>query len=36
VSNEQIAAELDLAVGDAQQMTAQLRERVVAKKSPSN
>jgi transposase-like protein len=36
LSNEQIAAELDLAVGDAQQMTAQLRERVVAKKSPSN
>ena len=36
VSNEQIAAELDLAVGDAQQMTAQLRDGVVAKKSPCN
>lgn len=36
LSNEQIAAELDLAAGDAQQMTAQLREGVVAKKSPSN
>ena len=36
LSNEQIAAELDLAAGDAQQMTAQLREGVVAKKSPSH
>jgi len=33
LSNAQIAAELDLALGDAQQMTAQLREGVVAKKS---
>src|SRR5947208_2607317 len=36
LSNEQIAAELDLAVGDAQQMTAQLREGGVAKKSQSH
>lgn len=36
LSNEQIAAELDLASGDAQQMTAQLREGVVVKKSLSN
>ena len=33
LSNAQIAAELDLAAGDAQQMTTQLREGVVAKKS---
>jgi transposase-like protein len=33
LSNEQIAAELDLAAGDAQQMTTQLREGVVAKKA---
>ena len=33
LSNAQIAAELDLAVGDAQQMTTQLRAGVVAKKS---
>lgn len=32
LSNAQIAAELDLAVGDAQQMTTQLRAGVVAKK----
>ena len=36
LSNEQIAAELDLAVGDAQQMTTQLRAGVVVKKSQSN
>jgi hypothetical protein len=36
LSNAQIAAELDLASGDTQQMTAQLREGVVVKKSPSN
>jgi hypothetical protein len=36
LSNEQIAAELDLAAGDAQPMTAQLREGVVVKKSRSN
>ena len=34
LSNEQIAAELDLASGDAQQMTTQLREGVVVKKKP--
>ncbi len=36
LSNEQIAAELDLAVGDVQAMTTQLREGIVVKKSPSN
>lgn len=36
LSNEQIAAELDLAPGDVQAMTSQLREGVVAKKSPSS
>lgn len=36
LSNEQIAAELDLAVGDVQAMTSQLREGIVAKKSQSN
>lgn len=36
LSNEQIAAELDVATGDAQQMTTQLREGVVAKKSRWN
>src|SRR5512146_987944 len=36
LSNEQIAAELDLALGDAQAMTSQLRQGIVAKKSPSN
>lgn len=35
LSNEQIAAELDLAAGDAQQMTTRLREGIVAKKSRS-
>ena len=34
LSNEQIAAELDLASGDAQAMTSQLRAGVVEKKSP--
>lgn len=33
LSNEQIAHELDLAAGDAQAMTSQLREGIVAKKS---
>jgi len=33
LSNEQIAAELDLAVGDAQAMTTQLRESIEVKKS---
>ena len=33
VSNEQIAQELDLASGDAQMMTSQLREGIMAKKS---
>jgi hypothetical protein len=32
LSNEQIAAELDLAVGDVQSMTTQLREGIVVKK----
>lgn len=36
LSNEQIAAELDLAAGDVQVMTSQLRQGIVAKKSPSN
>ena len=36
LSNEQIAAELDLAPGDAQAMTSQLRQGIVEKKSPSN
>jgi transposase-like protein len=36
LSNEQIAAELDLSPGDAQKMTSQLREGVVVKKSLSN
>jgi transposase-like protein len=35
LSNEQIAAELSLSVGDVQAMTSQLREGVVVKKSPS-
>jgi transposase-like protein len=34
LSNEQIAAELDLAVGEAQAMTTQLREGIVMKKKP--
>lgn len=34
-SNEQIAAELSLSVGDVQAMTSQLRKGVVVKKSPS-
>jgi transposase-like protein len=34
LSNEQIAAELDLAEGDAQTMTTQLREGIVVKKKP--
>ena len=33
LSNEQIAQELDLASGDAQMMTSQLRAGIVAKKS---
>ena len=33
LSNEQIAAELDLAIGDAQAMTTQLREGIEVKKS---
>ena len=36
LSNEQIAAELDLAPGDAQEMTSPLRQGVVEKKSLSN
>lgn len=36
LSNEQVAAELDLACGDAQQMTTQLRAGVVLKKSQSS
>jgi len=36
LSNEQIAAELDLSSGDAQEMTGQLRVGVVAKKSQSS
>jgi transposase-like protein len=36
LSNEQIAAELDLASGDVQGMTSQLRQGIVAKKSQSN
>jgi hypothetical protein len=36
LSNEQIAAELDLAVGDVQTMTTQLREGIVVKKSRRN
>ncbi len=35
LSNEQIAAELDLPLNEAQTMTTQLREGVVVKKSPS-
>lgn len=35
LSNEQIAAELGLSVGDAQAMTTQLREGIVVKKSLS-
>lgn len=33
LSNEQIAAELDLSVGEVQAMTSQLREGIVVKKS---
>jgi transposase-like protein len=36
LSNEQIAAELDLSSGDAQEMASLLRQGVVDKKSPSN
>lgn len=36
LSNEQIAAELDLSSGDAQEMTTQLREGIVVKKSQYN
>lgn len=36
LSNEQIAHELDLAVGEVQSMTNQLREGIVDKKSPLN
>ncbi len=35
LSNEQIAAELDLPLSEAQAMTSQLRAGVVVKKSPS-
>ncbi len=35
LSNEQIAAELNLPVNEAQAMTSQLREGIVVKKSPS-
>jgi transposase-like protein len=34
LSNEQIAAELDLSVNETQAMTSQLREGIVLKKSP--
>jgi DNA-directed RNA polymerase specialized sigma24 family protein len=34
LSNEQIAAELDLSVGEVQAMTSQLRQGIVSKKSP--
>jgi len=34
LSNEQIAAELDLSVNESQAMTTQLREGIVLKKSP--
>jgi len=36
LSNEQIAAELELSVGDAQAMTTQLREGLMVKKSLHN
>ncbi len=36
LSNEQIAAELDLSAGDAQAMTTQLREGIVVKKRRCN
>lgn len=36
LSNEQIAGELDLSAGDVQEMTTQLREGIVVKKSPCN
>jgi hypothetical protein len=36
LSNEQIAAELDLSSGDVQEMASQLRKGVVDKKSQSN
>ena len=36
LSNEQIAAELDLAAGDVQTMTTQLRDGIVVKKSLCN
>jgi transposase-like protein len=36
LSNEQIAAELDLAVGEVQAMATQLREGIVAKKNQFN
>ena len=36
LSNEQIAAELDLSVGAAQMMTIQLRDGIVVKKSRCN
>ena len=36
LSNEQIAQELDLASGDAQKMTSQLRAGIVAKKNLSD
>ena len=35
LSNEQIAAELDLPVNEVQTMTSQLREGIVVKKSQS-
>lgn len=36
LSNRQIAQELNLSVSDVQMMTEQLRDGIVAKKSPSN
>jgi biotin operon repressor len=36
LSNEQIAAELDLSSGDVQEMASQLRKGVVDKKSQSS
>lgn len=35
LSNQQVAAELDLSASEVQAMTSQLREGIVAKKSPS-
>jgi biotin operon repressor len=36
LSNQQIAAELDLSDSEVQAMTSQLREGIVVKKSPSS